>query len=118
MSYDDDEAPSLLTVAMMLWGAMAQTDATRQHADGPGSDEYDHVQCCRMLFNLWGSFGVSIGGTVHRLATTEDTFPVHTSTVAGVDGTVEYSYVELTNGGNPVKTEEFTRKFQDPSKDT
>lgn len=64
-----------------------------------------------------GAFGVSIGGTVHRLVSTEDTFPVHTGTVAGVDGNVEYSYVELNNAGSTVKGENFTRKLQDPAKD-
>ncbi|OAQ27645.1 coth-domain-containing protein [Linnemannia elongata AG-77] len=64
-----------------------------------------------------GTFGVSIGGAVHRLVATEDTFPVHTGTVAGVDGNVEYSYVELDNAGSAVKAESFSRKLQDPAKD-
>ncbi|KAF9919821.1 hypothetical protein FBU30_010486 [Linnemannia zychae] len=65
-----------------------------------------------------GTFGVSIGGTVHRLAATQDTFPFHTGTVAGVDGHVEYSYVEIDSDGATVKAESFTRKLQDPAKDT
>ncbi|KAG0276708.1 hypothetical protein BGZ96_003174 [Linnemannia gamsii] len=64
-----------------------------------------------------GTFGVSIGGSIHRLAATEDTFPAHTGTVAGVDGNVEYSYVELNSAGSTVMTEEFTRKLQDPAND-
>ncbi|KAF9903609.1 hypothetical protein EC991_003521 [Linnemannia zychae] len=64
-----------------------------------------------------GTFGVSIGGTVHRLEATEDSFPLHTGTVAGVDGNVEYSYVELDSAGSTVKSEEFTRKLQDPIND-
>ncbi|KAF9118837.1 hypothetical protein BGX30_004266 [Mortierella sp. GBA39] len=53
-----------------------------------------------------GTFGVSIGGAVHRLATTDDTFPVHTGTITGVDGNVEYSYVELNNAGSTVKAKD------------
>lgn len=64
-----------------------------------------------------GTSGVSIGGAIHRLAATEDNFPVHTGTVAGVNGNVEYSYVELNSTGSTVMTEEFTRKLQDPAKD-
>jgi hypothetical protein len=64
-----------------------------------------------------GTFGVSIGGAVHHLTATEDTIPVHSGTVAGVDGSVEYSYVELNSAGSTVMAEEFTRKLPNPAKD-
>ncbi|KAF9133531.1 hypothetical protein BG015_003547, partial [Linnemannia schmuckeri] len=64
-----------------------------------------------------GTFSVSIGGAVHPLAATEDTFPVHTGAFAGIDTNVEYSCVELNNAESIVKTEDFSHELQDPAKD-
>ncbi|KAF9178118.1 hypothetical protein BGZ51_008096 [Haplosporangium sp. Z 767] len=64
-----------------------------------------------------GVFGVSIGGTIHKLSTNQDIFPAWSGTVPGTDGNVEYSYVELSSTGSVVKAESFTRKLQDPVKD-
>ncbi|KAG0367135.1 hypothetical protein BGZ54_004345 [Gamsiella multidivaricata] len=58
-----------------------------------------------------GSFGVSIAGTVHKLATNENIFPVWTGAIPGTQSTVEYSYVELNGQGAALKAEAFTRKL-------
>ncbi|KAF9364994.1 hypothetical protein BGX34_011753 [Mortierella sp. NVP85] len=57
------------------------------------------------------TFGVSIGGTIHKLATDENSFPVWKGTVPGVDGTVQYQYVETNAQGGAVKTESFVRSL-------
>ncbi|KAF9912765.1 hypothetical protein BX616_010230, partial [Lobosporangium transversale] len=62
-----------------------------------------------------GSFGVSIGGTVHKLIANETTFPVFKGTVPGTTGTVQYSYVELDPQGGVVKTEPFVRQLANQS---
>ncbi|KAF9364996.1 hypothetical protein BGX34_011755 [Mortierella sp. NVP85] len=58
-----------------------------------------------------GGFGVSINGAVTKLTTNETIFPVHTGSVPGTDGNVQYQYVELNSGGTTVKAETFTRKL-------
>ncbi|KAG0003069.1 hypothetical protein BGZ65_002070 [Modicella reniformis] len=58
-----------------------------------------------------GSFGVSIAGTVHKLATNEAIFPVWSGAVPGTTSAVEYSYVELNGQGAAVKSEAFVRKL-------
>ncbi|KAF9585674.1 hypothetical protein BGW38_001257, partial [Lunasporangiospora selenospora] len=61
-----------------------------------------------------GSFGVSIGGTVTKLATTEDTFPVWSGAVRGTTSSVNYQYVELDATGAAIKSENFTRALHKP----
>ncbi|KAF9119063.1 hypothetical protein BGW39_000646 [Mortierella sp. 14UC] len=58
-----------------------------------------------------GTFGVSIGGTVHRLAATEDTFLVYTGVIAGVDGIVEFDIGVLNNASSTVKSKTFKHKL-------
>ncbi|KAG0074694.1 hypothetical protein BGZ93_000393 [Podila epicladia] len=60
-----------------------------------------------------GAFGVSVGGKITKLSSNESSFPVWSGTVPGTDNNVEYSYVELSAAGTPVKTETFTRKLND-----
>ncbi|KAG0345169.1 hypothetical protein BG005_001419 [Podila minutissima] len=60
-----------------------------------------------------GAFGVSIGGKITKLSSNETSFPTWSGTVPSTDNNVEYSYVELSAAGNPVKTETFTRKLND-----
>ncbi|KAF9903076.1 hypothetical protein EC991_004250 [Linnemannia zychae] len=57
------------------------------------------------------SFGVSIGGTIHKLSTDENLTPVWRGTIPGTTGSVQYSYVELNAAGTAVKTEPFVRKM-------
>ncbi|KAF8984864.1 hypothetical protein BGZ52_012002 [Haplosporangium bisporale] len=65
-----------------------------------------------------GSLGVNIGGSITRLSSDENTFPVWSGSVPGTDGNVQYSYVELSSSGTPLKSVGFTRKLQDPARDT
>ncbi|KAF9434191.1 hypothetical protein BGZ76_008417 [Entomortierella beljakovae] len=58
-----------------------------------------------------GTFGVSINNVVHKLASSEDIFPVWRAIVPGVTSDVKYSYVELNAQGAAVKTESFARAF-------
>ncbi|GJJ71928.1 hypothetical protein EMPS_04285 [Entomortierella parvispora] len=51
-----------------------------------------------------GSFGVKIAETVHKLSTSESTFPVWSGSVPGTKSQVQYSYVELSSSGTAVKT--------------
>ncbi|KAG0033146.1 hypothetical protein BGZ82_006232, partial [Podila clonocystis] len=60
-----------------------------------------------------GAFGVAVGGKITKLSSNETSFPVWSGTVPGTDNNVEYSYVELSAAGTPVKTETFTRKLND-----
>ncbi|KAG0316917.1 hypothetical protein BG000_004687 [Podila horticola] len=60
-----------------------------------------------------GAFGVSVGGKITKLSSNETSFPVWSGTVPGTDNNVEYSYVELSASGTPVKSETFTRKLND-----
>ncbi|KAF9384184.1 hypothetical protein CPB97_005881 [Podila verticillata] len=60
-----------------------------------------------------GIFGVSVGSKITKLSSNETSFPVWSGTVPGTDNNVEYSYVELSAAGTPVKTETFTRKLND-----
>ncbi|KAF9570433.1 hypothetical protein EC968_001832 [Mortierella alpina] len=62
-----------------------------------------------------GTFGVSVGGQIIKLATNETTFPVWTGTVPGSTAATEYAYVELNAAGAAVKTEAFKRKLSDPA---
>ncbi|KAF9585679.1 hypothetical protein BGW38_001262 [Lunasporangiospora selenospora] len=62
------------------------------------------------------TYGVLIGGTVHKFPINEETFPVWRSTVAGTDANVQYQYVELDSAGTPVRTEAFTRKHYNATK--
>ncbi|KAI1317776.1 hypothetical protein EDD11_007798 [Mortierella claussenii] len=61
------------------------------------------------------TFGVSIAGTIHKLATNENIFPVWSGAVPGTTGAVEYSYVELNAQGAAIKTEPFVRKLTNQS---
>ncbi|KAF9392314.1 hypothetical protein CPB97_002464 [Podila verticillata] len=61
--------------------------------------------------NIVNVFGVNVGGTIHKLASNENIFPVFTGVIPGVTNTQEYSYVELTPAGATVRSETFTRKF-------
>ena len=52
------------------------------------------------------------------MSTTNDsTFPVWSGFVPGTNGQVQYSYVELSPSGTPIKSKSFTRGLVDPTKD-
>ncbi|KAF9937800.1 hypothetical protein BGZ67_000897 [Mortierella alpina] len=59
-----------------------------------------------------GSFGVSIGGAITKLASTEANFPVWSGAVPGTTSAAQYSYVELNAAGAAVRTEAFIRTIR------
>ncbi|KAG0027789.1 hypothetical protein BGZ81_005282 [Podila clonocystis] len=58
-------------------------------------------------------FGVSINGKVTKLTTTTETYPLWSANIAGVDGPLEYKYVQLSAAGKT--TEEGKAKRQLPA---
>ncbi|KAI1317775.1 hypothetical protein EDD11_007797 [Mortierella claussenii] len=62
-----------------------------------------------------GSFGVSVGGAITKLASNESTFPLWSGVVPGTTSSVVYSYVELNTAGASVKAENFTRTLHNSS---
>ncbi|KAF9194531.1 hypothetical protein BGZ51_009094 [Haplosporangium sp. Z 767] len=62
-----------------------------------------------------GSFGVSIDGTITKLATTDATFPLWSGTVAGASASKPYKYVKLDGNGSPILQEDFVRTLEDPT---
>ncbi|KAF9303349.1 hypothetical protein BGZ74_003958 [Mortierella antarctica] len=56
-------------------------------------------------------FGVSINGKVTKLTTTIKTYPLWSANVPGVNGPLEYKYVQLSAAGETTDEEEAKRKL-------
>ncbi|KAF9217575.1 hypothetical protein CPC16_007543 [Podila verticillata] len=56
-------------------------------------------------------FGVSINGKVTKLTTTEETYPLWSANVAGVNGPLKYKYVQLSAAGKTAKEEKAERNL-------
>ncbi|KAG0080828.1 hypothetical protein BGZ92_000458 [Podila epicladia] len=56
-------------------------------------------------------FGVSINGKVTKLTTTTEKYPLWSANVPGVDGPLEYKYVQLSAAGKTTDEEETKRKL-------
>ncbi|KAG0221659.1 hypothetical protein BGW41_006629 [Actinomortierella wolfii] len=88
---------SLLSVAALLSSAWAEI---RFNVVGiPDSEQ--------------GSFGVKIGTSVTKLASTPDTFPLWSGIVPDATATVEYKYVKLNDAGTVIEEEAFVRRLTD-----
>ncbi|KAG0346122.1 hypothetical protein BG004_002411 [Podila humilis] len=61
------------------------------------------------------TFGVNVGGTIHKLQSGEHTYPAYTGVVPGATAAQEYSYVEIDAAGTTVRSETFVRKFTNTS---
>ncbi|KAI1321193.1 hypothetical protein EDD11_007759 [Mortierella claussenii] len=56
-------------------------------------------------------YGVEIDGKITKLATTKDTYPLWSANVVGVNGPLEYRYVQLGEGGNVEQKDRAVRKL-------
>ncbi|KAF9323444.1 hypothetical protein BG006_001439 [Podila minutissima] len=56
-------------------------------------------------------FGVSINGKVTKLTTTTEAYPLWSANVPGVNGPLEYKYVQLSAAGKTTDEEEAKRKL-------
>ncbi|KAF9200186.1 hypothetical protein BGZ49_009600 [Haplosporangium sp. Z 27] len=61
--------------------------------------------------NAEDEFGVMVKGKLTKLTTTEETYPLWSANVAGVDGPLEYKYVHIKDGKN--NEEKTARKLPD-----
>ncbi|KAF9429533.1 hypothetical protein BGZ94_010373 [Podila epigama] len=76
------------------------------------------VALADVTFNVVGlrddagdQFAVSINGKITKLTTTKDTYPLWSANVAGVDGPLNYKYVQLNAAGKTTETEKKERKL-------
>lgn len=77
-----------------------------------------HLAIAIVTFNVVGfrdddgdMFGVSINGKVTKLTTTIQTYPLWSANVPGVNGPLEYKYVQLSAAGETTDEEEAKRKL-------
>ncbi|KAF9314518.1 hypothetical protein BG003_004103 [Podila horticola] len=56
-------------------------------------------------------FGVLINGKVTKLTTTNETYPLWSAHITGVNGPLEYKYVQLSAGGKTTEEEKAKRKL-------